>query len=189
MSTVVVDDGEAGEASIIQVRARMYYLDRSTNADGKEDIAWRERGAGILKVNVPVSSVVIDPETGVANPKSFDVSVLKESTPENPKLVRLLMRQDSTLRVILNSVMLAKMDFQLKEGLKAKSVLFTAIEGEDAKHVQVQMKVCFSSLILICILVWLYLEYPEITILSPFTDESPERGYIPQGYRRSQEET
>lgn len=140
---MVVDDGEAGEATIIQVRARMYYLDRSTNADGKEEIAWRERGAGILKVNVPVSSVVIDPETGVANPKSFDVSVLKESTPENPKLVRLLMRQDSTLRVILNSVMLAKMDFQLKEGLKAKSVLFTAIEGEDAKHVQVQMKVCF----------------------------------------------
>lgn len=123
----------------------MYYLDKSTNAEGKEEIAWRERGAGILKVNVPAESVSVDPETGGADAKSFDASVLNQSTTENPKLIRLLMRQDSTLRVILNSAILsAKMEFQLKEGLKAKSVLFTAIEGEDARHVQVQMKVCIT---------------------------------------------
>lgn len=142
---VVVDDGEAGEATIIQARARMYYLDKSTGADGKAQVGWRERGVGVLKVNVPVESVRLDPESGAADPKSFNPSVLEESTPENPKLVRLLMRQDSTLRVILNSAMLAGMEFQLKEGLKAHSVLFTAIEGEDAKHVQVQMKMSQQS--------------------------------------------
>ena len=52
--------------------------------------------------------------------------VLRESTPENPKLVRLVMRQDSTLPVILNTVMLAGTDFQCKEGMKTVSVLFTA---------------------------------------------------------------
>ncbi|KAF3767858.1 hypothetical protein M406DRAFT_355737 [Cryphonectria parasitica EP155] len=88
---------------------------------------------------------MLDPETGAADAKTFDSSALKESTPENPRLVRLLMRQDSTLRVILNTVMLARMEFQLKEGLKSKSVLFTAIEGEDAKHVQVQMKMSPQS--------------------------------------------
>lgn len=119
----------------------MYYLDKSTNAQGKEEIGWRERGAGILKINVPIESVNIDSESGAADPKSFDRAILSESTPASPKLVRLLMRQDSTLRVILNTAMSAHMKFELREGLKANNVLFTAIEGEDAKHVQVQMKV------------------------------------------------
>lgn len=138
---MVVDDGEAGEATIIQVRTRMYYLDKTTSADGKTELAWRERGAGMLKINVPVDSVTIDPESGSADPKSFDPTVLKESTPDNLKLVRLLMRQDSTLRVILNTAMTKSMKFEFNDGLKAKSVLFTALEGEDAKPVQVQMKV------------------------------------------------
>ena len=43
--------------------------------------------------------------------ESFNSAVLRESTPENPKLVRLVMRQDSTLRVILNTVMLTGTDF------------------------------------------------------------------------------
>lgn len=119
----------------------MYYLDKSTNAEGKVEAAWKERGVGNLKINVPEDSVKVDRETGAVNPRSFNPDILKESTPENPKLVRLVMRQDSTLRVILNTVMLAGMDFQIKEGFKTTSVLFTAIEGEDGKHVPVTMKV------------------------------------------------
>lgn len=148
--TVAIDDGEAHEATIIQARGRMYYLGKSTDGDGKEQLGWRERGAGILKINVPAESVKIDAESGTALASSFDPSVLEKSTPEKPKLVRLLMRQDSTLRVILNCAMIPGMDFQLKEGLKSHSILFTAIEGADASHVQVQMKVrrmlhCVSS--------------------------------------------
>lgn len=185
---MIVDDGEAGEATIIQARARMYYLDKSTSADGKTQVGWRERGVGVLKVNVPVESVRLDPESGAADPKSFNPSVLEESTPENPKLVRLLMRQDSTLRVILNSAMLAGMEFVLKEGLKAHSVLFTAIEGEDAKHVQVQMKVRT-----------LFLASEDLPLLSALldgkadswlctTDEPAERRNISQVHRQPQEE-
>lgn len=144
---MVVDDGEAGEATIVQVRARMYYLDKSTNAEGKAEIAWRERGAGILKVNVPVEAVAVDSKSSAAESwEFFDASAMGESTPENPKLVRLLMRQDSTLRVILNTAMAPAMRFDSNEGLKAKSVLFTALEGEEAKPIQVQMKVCLSGL-------------------------------------------
>lgn len=136
-----VDDGEAGEATLVQVRARMYYLDKSTSADGKQEIAWRERGAGMLKINVPVETVRLDRDSGAADPKSFDPASLADSTPEKPKMVRLLMRQDSTLRVILNTAMAANMGFQVRESLKTKSVLFTAVEGDEAKLVQVQMKV------------------------------------------------
>lgn len=140
---VAVDDGEAGEATIVQVRARMYYLNKTTSAEGKAEAAWKERGVGNLKINVPEESVIADSETGVVNPRSFNPAKLKESTPENPRLVRLVMRQDSTGRVILNTVMLAGMDFQVKEGFKTTSILFTAIEGEDGKTVPVTMKVCF----------------------------------------------
>lgn len=119
----------------------MYYLDKTPNADNTGQVGWRERGVGNLKINVPEDSVTADPETGVVDPKSFDPAVLQESTPENPKLVRLVMRQDSTLRVILNTVMVAGMDFQLKEGFKTWSVLFTAIEGDDGQYVPITMKV------------------------------------------------
>lgn len=138
---VAVDDGEAGETTIVQVRARMYYLDKTPNADNTGQVGWRERGVGNLRINVPEDSVTADPESGAVDAKSFDPSVLKESTPENPKLVRLVMRQDSTLRVILNTVMVAGMDFQLKEGFKTWSVLFTAIEGDDGQYVPITMKV------------------------------------------------
>lgn len=122
----------------------MYYLDKSTNAEGKVEIAWRERGAGMLKVNVPAETVVGNSKSGAAADPwdSFDPSAMGENAPENPKLVRLLMRQDSTLRVILNTAMAPAMRFDSNEGLKAKSVLFTALEGEEAKPIQVQMKVC-----------------------------------------------
>lgn len=138
---VAIDDGEAGEATIVQVRARMYHIDKSTSADGKPEAAWKERGVGNLKVNVPEDSVTAHPDTGVVNPRSFNPAVLKESTPEKPKLVRLVMRQDSTLRVILNTVMLPAMDFQITEALKKTNILFTAIE-EDGKPLPVAMTVC-----------------------------------------------
>ncbi|KAH8764404.1 hypothetical protein F5883DRAFT_109689 [Diaporthe sp. PMI_573] len=142
---VAVDDGEAGETTIVQVRARMYYLDKTPNADNTGQVGWRERGVGNLRINVPEESVTTDPETGAVDPKSFDPAVLKGSTAENPKLVRLVMRQDSTLRVILNTVMVAGMNFQLNEGFKTWSVLFTAIEGDDGQYVPITMKVGFLS--------------------------------------------
>lgn len=113
-----------------------------------------------------------DPETGAVDAKSFDPSVLKDSTPENPKLVRLVMRQDSTLRVILNTVMLAGMDFQLKEGFKTWSVLFTAIEGDDGQYVPVTMKVRLSLFSLAA-----SLERGAFTKQAP-TDERTKRGSL-----------
>lgn len=168
---VAVDDGEAGETTILQVRARMYYLDKTPNADNTGQVGWRERGVGNLKINVPEDSVTADPESGVVDAKSFDPSVLKESTPENPKLVRLVMRQDSTLRVILNTVMLAGMDFQIKEGFKTYSVLFTAIEGDDGQYVPITMKVRFQR-------ISPFLRRPKRDALTnkASTDERTERG-------------
>jgi hypothetical protein len=108
----------------------------------EKGVGWKERGAGMLKVNVPESSIEFDAH-GNPKPESFDASVFESEDPgdgsKGRKSVRLVMRQDHTLRVILNTVILPAMDFQLTKKLKAAHVLFTAFDGEEVK--QVQMKV------------------------------------------------
>jgi hypothetical protein len=128
---VVVDDGEGKELTLFSVRAKMYVMEKG--------VGWKERGAGMLKVNVPKTTVELDNQ-GIPDPASFDPSVL-EGEEEGRKHVRLIMRQDHTLRVILNTIILPAMKFQVTNRLKSSTILFTAFEGGEAR--QVQMKVCF----------------------------------------------
>lgn len=151
-----VDSGEEGEVTILQARTKMYYLDKSVGKDGKEETAWKERGAGNLKINVPRKTVEIDETTDAVFPDTFDASMLDDGSSGTPKVVRLILRQDSTHRVILNTALLPSMTFTEKEGFKATSILFTAIEGKDAKPVQVQMKAsrplaCFCLFIMLTV--------------------------------------
>ncbi|KAI0175802.1 hypothetical protein GGR52DRAFT_330753 [Hypoxylon sp. FL1284] len=129
LQRVDVDDGEAGEATILQVRTKIYYLDKASSS-------WKERGAGNLKINVPVACVDFDEETGTPIPGSFDGSALEDA---ESKVVRLIMRQDSTHRVILNTALIPAMQFQEKSTVKATCVLFTAIEDEGAVSIQLKM--------------------------------------------------
>lgn len=141
-STVALDDGESGEVTILAVRAKLYALEK--------DHGWRERGSGMLKINVPESCVQFD---GVAAmPGSFDASGLDDDEADEEagqapraKVVRLIMRQDSTHRMLLNTVILPAINFQEKTSLKSSGILFTAFEG-DGKPVSVQAKVCSPSL-------------------------------------------
>ncbi len=142
---MTVDDGQAGEATLLQVRSKMYCLDK---VDG--ETAWKERGAGVLKVNVPERCVEFDHD-GHPMPMTFDASGLQDSTNDEeesggtPKtrFVRLIMRQDSTLRLLLNTVLLPAMHFREGQTMKAQTIAFTAL-GEDAKPYNVQLKVCFD---------------------------------------------
>lgn len=125
---MAVDDGEAGEATITQVRCKLYNLDKTSNS-------WKERGAGNLKINVPMACVrADDPEAPLSG--TFDASALKNA---ESKVVRLVMRQDSTHRVILNTTIIPTMKFQEKSSLKATYILFTAIEGDGAVSVQIKV--------------------------------------------------
>jgi hypothetical protein len=138
-SAVVIDDGEGQELTLFSARAKMYIMEKG--------VGWKERGAGMLKINVPKSTVDLD-DQGVPDPTTFDASALDDNNGDEEaeeghagrKHVRLIMRQDHTLRVILNTVILPAMKFQLTNRLKAATVLFTAFEGGEVR--QVQMKVC-----------------------------------------------
>ncbi|KAI2467124.1 hypothetical protein F4781DRAFT_323724 [Annulohypoxylon bovei var. microspora] len=129
LQRVVIDDGEAGEATLLQVRAKIFHLDKANSA-------WKERGAGNLKINVPDNCVKYHKHTGAPIPGSFNVSALKEA---KSKVIRLVMRQDSTHRVILNTAIIPAMEFQEKSGMKANCVLFTALEDGGAVSIQLKM--------------------------------------------------
>ncbi|KAL6881536.1 P-loop containing nucleoside triphosphate hydrolase protein [Trichoderma novae-zelandiae] len=133
---VEVDDGEAGEATLLSVRAKMFYHDK--------DAGWKERGGGMLKINVPQACIEFD-ETGSPILGSFDASGLESGDGDGDKaqghkVVRLLMRQDQTHRVILNTALLPAMAFQEKASLKTVAIFFTAFEGEPAKPVSITMR-------------------------------------------------
>lgn len=138
--TVAVDTGEAGEATIVQVRSKMYVIDN----DNKE-AGWKERGAGALKINVPASCVDFD-DNGNPISGSFDASGLDEDESGAAfKGARLILRQDQTHRLLLNTVLLPAMTFQEKASLKAVNVLFTAFDagegGKAPRPFSVNMKV------------------------------------------------
>lgn len=138
LELVEVDDGEAGEITVVSVRAKMFSLDKQTG--------WKERGAGMLKINVPHACVEFD-DSGAVVPGSFDASGLEavekfaDDNDKGPKVARLILRQDQTHRVILNTAILPAMEFQEKASLKSVGILFTALEGTEAKPVSITMRV------------------------------------------------
>ncbi|KAK8042509.1 DEAD/DEAH box helicase [Apiospora phragmitis] len=121
---------KAGEVTVLQLRARIYFLDKSATP-----AAWKERGAGNLKINVPEACVDLD-DNNIPIPGSFDASTLEDADNKN---VRLIMRQDSTHRLLLNTVIIPAMSFQEKPTNKTVCVLFTAIEDK-GEPVSIQLK-------------------------------------------------
>lgn len=104
----------------------------------------------MLKINVPQACVEYD-DNGAVVPGSFDASALEVDDPESAsthghKVARLIMRQDQTHRVILNTALVAAMKFQEKASLKSVGILFTAFEGEQAKPVSITMRVSSNGL-------------------------------------------
>ncbi|KAJ5052314.1 uncharacterized protein L3040_002067 [Drepanopeziza brunnea f. sp. 'multigermtubi'] len=119
-----VDDGEAGEATLLQVRAKLFAIE-------SKEVGWKERGVGTLKINVPKSCVSFD-DNGVPIPGSFDASGLEDDDEgaTGPRVARLIMRQENTHRVVLNTVIVRAMEFKDKPSTSAAQIIFTAFEGD-----------------------------------------------------------
>jgi DEAD/DEAH box helicase domain-containing protein len=131
-----VEDGEAGEATLLHVRAKLFAL-------ASKESGWKERGVGTLKINAPHASVSFD-EDGQVIPGSYDPSTLEdnEQGADSPKVPRLIMRQENTHRVILNTALLKHMVFKDKPGTSSAQLYFTAIEGDkDPKPISMLLKV------------------------------------------------
>jgi len=135
VSRVPVHDGEEGEATLLQFRARLYALE-------SKEIGWKERGFGTLKVNVPKTCVEYDyennPISGSFDPSGQALEDEPEESTSTAGVVRLIMRQESTHRVILNSVIVKAMKFEEKPTNSAIHILFTAFE--ETKPVNMLLK-------------------------------------------------
>jgi len=143
---VQVDDGESHEATLLQVRSKLYAVE-------SKEVGWKERGVGNLKINVPKSCVTFD-EDGQAIPNSFDASLLYEnSDPSAPRVARLIMRQENTHRVILNTMIISAAEFMDSRATTSRAqsttahILFTAFEGEkEARPINMLLKVSGPSI-------------------------------------------
>jgi DEAD/DEAH box helicase domain-containing protein len=139
-----VEDGESGEATLLQLRAKLFALE-------SKEAGWKERGVGTLKINVPKPCVSFD-ENGVAIPGSFDASGLEEEGEDessSPRCPRLIMRQENTHRVILNTIIVRAMEFIDKPSTTAAQIMFTAFEGEkDLRPVNMLFKASLVILLL-----------------------------------------
>src|SRR5690606_1516509 len=85
--------------------------------------------------------------------------------------VRLIMRQDQTHRVILNTVLLPAMQFQIKETLKSTGVLFAALDGPEATPINVHMKVSGANGHVIFIVSFLFLFFARCRFLLSTLDD------------------
>ncbi|PBP17163.1 dead deah box DNA helicase [Diplocarpon rosae] len=130
-----VADGEAGEATLLQLRAKLFALE-------SKEAGWKERGVGTLKINVPKSCVSYD-DYGVPQPGSFDLSGLEddEAGSGGPRVARLIMRQENTHRVVLNTAIVRAMEFKDKPSNSTAQIIFTAFEGDkEPKPVNMLLK-------------------------------------------------
>jgi hypothetical protein len=134
--TVHIEDGESGEATLLQMRAKLFAIE-------SKETGWKERGVGTLKINVPKPCASFD-ENGVAIPGSFDASGLEDEDedPTAPRVARLIMRQENTHRVVLNTVIVRAMEFKDKPSSSSAQILFTAFEGDkEPKPINMLLKV------------------------------------------------
>jgi hypothetical protein len=111
------------------LRAKLFALQ-------SKETGWKERGVGTIKLNVPKACLSRDEITGKP---VLDAIKDEEGQVKTAKSARLVMRQESTHRVILNTVVLKAMKFEEKPSNSAAQILFTAIE--DNKPVNMLLKV------------------------------------------------
>ncbi|KFX86633.1 hypothetical protein V490_08995 [Pseudogymnoascus sp. VKM F-3557] len=123
LTKVPIHDGEEDEVTLSQFRAKLFAM------EPKE--GWKERGVGNLKVNVHKTCVEFDEYTGAPVPGSFDVS-LRDDDEDAPPVIaaRLIMRQENTHRVILNTIINRALKLEEKPSNAAgKGYMFTAFDG------------------------------------------------------------
>ena len=144
-----VEDGESGEATLLQLRAKLFALE-------SKEAGWKERGVGSLKINVPKCCAGYD-DSGAPLPGSFDISGLEDEDEDEStgtRVPRLIMRQENTHRVILNTVIVRAMEFKDKPSTSAAQIIFTAFEGgKESKPVQMLLRVSSPSAIHIIVYV------------------------------------
>jgi DEAD/DEAH box helicase domain-containing protein len=92
--------------------------------------------------------VEFDQYTGQPIPGSFDVSLREDDDGESVIAARLIMRQENTHRVILNTIIVRALKFEEKASNSAMQILFTAFD--ETKPVNMLLRVFIQILFSKC---------------------------------------
>lgn len=142
--TAPILDGEEDEITLCQFRAKLFVM---------SDKGWKERGVGAIKINIPRShgaKILFGDDDEEAGLITREIREDENGKPQVKEIqaktkasytARLIMRQESTHRVILNSIILKDQVFQEKSTNTAVGIVFTAFE--DGKPTNMQFKVSF----------------------------------------------
>ncbi|EXJ80970.1 hypothetical protein A1O3_07258 [Capronia epimyces CBS 606.96] len=140
-----LETGEEGEETIFQCRAKLYHFDKE----------WKERGVGVLKVNIRYESKSIDgeAEAEAENDDSETGSNPKESEEEDvesggqaafstvERRARLIMRTDGVHRVVLNTPVFKDMTVGTHDGQEPSGKTMHLTGLEEGKPTFFQIKV------------------------------------------------
>ncbi|KAK9242528.1 hypothetical protein V1506DRAFT_547246 [Lipomyces tetrasporus] len=110
----IVETGEEMETSVFNCRAKLYSLDPTEADEG-----WKERGIGVLHLNV----LKDDTDTPAETPEPTSADASKESTPTiraRKSKARIVMRADGVLKVILNLPLVK--GIEVMKGMKSSLV-------------------------------------------------------------------
>ncbi len=131
-AAVPVHDGEEDEVTLSQFRVKLFVM----------ETGWKERGVGNLKVNVH-KTCIKEKHDGSPDPGSFRAPKKNEGDESNSVIAaRLIMRQENTHKVILNTPVIKALDFVEKPSNTGtgKQYMFTAFDGGSPKNML--LKVC-----------------------------------------------
>lgn len=131
-NTLIVETGEEGETVEYTCRAKLYNYVPSDPSKPESKKEWKERGLGVLRVNVKFPESSDEPE-----------DVESGASSSKPK-ARLVMRSDGSHRVILNTPVRKELSFGDVTGNEPKGqyVYFmgTVNVGEGGKLELLQLK-------------------------------------------------
>ncbi|KFY37663.1 hypothetical protein V494_04675 [Pseudogymnoascus sp. VKM F-4513 (FW-928)] len=139
LTRVPINDGEEDEVTLCQFRAKLYAIEPKVK--GSKEKIWKERGTGTLKVNAHKTCVEFDEYTGAVVPGSFDVS-LRDDNEDSPPVTaaRLIMRQENTHRVILNTIINRALKLEEKpSSTSSKDYMFTAFDESGPVNMSLKM--------------------------------------------------
>lgn len=125
---ITVATGEEGEETLFSARAKLFHFVPASKA-------WRERGYGVLKLNV------FRPPPEVSDDNPEDDPWAHERQPMNT-WARLLMRSDGVWKVILNTKISKDTKIGDWQGNAPSDKYIRFKTVEDGKWVAMQLKVC-----------------------------------------------
>lgn len=149
LTLLLVETGEEDEQTIFQCRAKLYHFDKE----------WKERGAGVFKINIRYESKTIGEDAeGEAEKTAGEEEEEEEDDVEaggQPEFstverkARLIMRTDGVHKVVLNTPVFKNMKVGTGDGKEpnGKTMLIAGLDEGKPSLFQIKVSKCLKGVL------------------------------------------